>query len=73
MLLAAAAPAVAAATALAGCAQFDAALGQRQAVVSFTDGTPVSQRHGGAHGLRQAAGCDRSSPAVRGSRATSRT
>jgi hypothetical protein len=30
--------------ALAGCSQFDAALGQRQAVVSFRAGTPVSQR-----------------------------
>jgi hypothetical protein len=30
--------------ALAGCAQFDAALGQRQAIVSFRDGTPVAQR-----------------------------
>jgi hypothetical protein len=34
----------AAAVALAGCAQFDAALGQRQAVVSFRAGTPVPQR-----------------------------
>ena len=31
-------------TALAGCSQFDAALGQRQAVVSFRPGTPLSQR-----------------------------
>jgi hypothetical protein len=31
-------------TAVAGCAQFDSALGQRQAVVSFRDGTPVAQR-----------------------------
>ena len=30
--------------ALAGCAQFDAALGQRQAVVTFRNGTPVGQR-----------------------------
>jgi hypothetical protein len=29
---------------LAGCSQFNAALGQRQAVVSFRDGTPVSQK-----------------------------
>lgn len=29
---------------LGGCARFDAALGQRQAIVSFVDGTPVSQR-----------------------------
>ena len=37
---------VAAATAvtLAGCAQFDAALGQRQAIVSFRDNTPVAQK-----------------------------
>jgi hypothetical protein len=34
----------AAAVALAGCSQFDAALGQRQAVVAFKPGTPVSQR-----------------------------
>ena len=33
-----------AAAALAGCSQFDAALGQRQAVVTFRAGTPVSQR-----------------------------
>lgn len=39
-----AAATVAAAAALTGCAQFDAALGQRQAVVSFKSGTPVSQR-----------------------------
>jgi hypothetical protein len=31
-------------TALAGCSQFNAALGQRQAVVSFRPGTPLSQR-----------------------------
>ena len=30
--------------AVAGCAQFDAALGQRQAIVSFRDNTPVSQK-----------------------------
>jgi hypothetical protein len=36
--------ALAAAAALAGCSQFDAALGQRQAVVSFQQGTPVPQR-----------------------------
>jgi hypothetical protein len=29
---------------LAGCSQFDAALGQRQAIVTFRPGTPVSQR-----------------------------
>ncbi len=34
----------AALTALAGCAQFDAALGQQQAIVSFRDHTPVSQK-----------------------------
>ena len=33
-----------AAVALAGCSQFDAALGQRQAVVSFRPGTSLSQR-----------------------------
>ena len=42
--LAAAIAAAAAAIALTGCAQFDAALGQRQAVVTFRSGTPVSQR-----------------------------
>jgi hypothetical protein len=36
--------ALVAAAALAGCSQFDAALGQRQAVVSFRQGTPVPQR-----------------------------
>src|SRR5260370_22535729 len=36
--------ALAVATALAGCSQFDAALGQRQAIVSFHAGTPLSQR-----------------------------
>jgi hypothetical protein len=30
--------------ALAGCSQFSQALGQREAVVSFRPGTPVSQR-----------------------------
>ena len=34
----------AAVIALAGCSQFDAALGQRQAVVAFRPDTPVSQR-----------------------------
>jgi hypothetical protein len=34
----------AALTALAGCARFDAALGQQQAIVSFRDNTPVSQK-----------------------------
>ncbi len=29
---------------LAGCSQFGAALGQRQAIVTFRPGTPVSQR-----------------------------
>jgi hypothetical protein len=33
-----------AAVALAGCSQFDAALGQRQAIVTFRPDTPVSQR-----------------------------
>jgi len=36
--------ALAAAAALAGCSRFDAALGQRQAVVSFRAGTSVPQR-----------------------------
>jgi hypothetical protein len=36
--------AVVAAVALTGCSQFDAALGQRQAVVTFRPDTPVSQR-----------------------------
>jgi hypothetical protein len=31
-------------TVLAGCAQFDSALGQQQAVVVFRDGTPLAQR-----------------------------
>ena len=35
---------VAAMTALAGCSRFDAALGQRQAVVTFNPGTTVAQR-----------------------------
>ena len=42
--LAGAVTALAAVTMLAGCAQFDAALGQRQAVVSFRDNTPVSAK-----------------------------
>jgi hypothetical protein len=42
--LAQAALVLAAAAALAGCSQFDQALGQREAVVSFRSGTPVSQR-----------------------------
>ena len=33
-----------AALVLAGCSQFDAALGQRQAIVTFRPDTPVSQR-----------------------------
>ena len=33
-----------AAIVLAGCSQFDQALGQREAIVSFRPGTPVSQR-----------------------------
>ena len=32
------------AAALAGCSQFDHALGQRKAIVTFRSGTPVSQR-----------------------------
>jgi len=35
---------IAAAAALAGCAQFDAALGQREAVVTFTDSATLAQR-----------------------------
>ena len=42
--LAGAGVALLAAALLAGCSQFDAALGQRQAVVTFRAGTPVSQR-----------------------------
>lgn len=42
--LLAAGTAIAAVTTLAGCAQFDAALGHRQAIVSFQDGTSASQR-----------------------------
>src|SRR5437879_891783 len=36
--------ALAAVTALAGCSQFDAALGQRQAIVTFHSGTTMAQR-----------------------------
>jgi hypothetical protein len=43
-LLAAVLVVAAAATALAGCAKFDAALGQQQAIVSFRDGTPLAQK-----------------------------
>ena len=35
---------IAATAALAGCAQFDAALGQREAIVTFTDGATLAQR-----------------------------
>ena len=35
---------IAAVTVLAGCAQFDAALGQRQAVVTFTASATLTQR-----------------------------
>jgi hypothetical protein len=35
---------VAAVTAMAGCSQFDAALGQRQAIVTFTDNATLAQR-----------------------------
>ena len=41
---AAAAAAVALTALLAGCSQFDRALGQRQAIVSFRPGTSLSQR-----------------------------
>ena len=40
----AAGTAVAAVTVLAGCSQFDSALGQRQAVVTFRTGTSVAER-----------------------------
>ena len=43
-LLGGASVALVAAAVLAGCSQFDAALGQRQVIVSFRAGTPVSQR-----------------------------
>jgi hypothetical protein len=43
-LLLAAGTVVATATVLAGCSQFDAALGQRQAVVTFNAGTTLAQR-----------------------------
>jgi hypothetical protein len=43
-LLAAAIAVAAGATALAGCAQFDAALGQQQAIVTFRDGTTLAQK-----------------------------
>jgi hypothetical protein len=43
-LLLAAGAVAAAVTALAGCSQFDAALGQRQAIVTFRDGTSLAQR-----------------------------
>jgi hypothetical protein len=42
--LAGAGVALAVAAALTGCSQFDAALGQRQAIVSFRAGTTLSQR-----------------------------
>jgi hypothetical protein len=42
--LVAAGSVVAAVTALGGCSQFDAALGQRQAVVTFTDSATLAQR-----------------------------
>ncbi len=43
-LLLAAGAVAAAVTALVGCSQFDAALGQRQAIVTFQDGTSLAQR-----------------------------
>lgn len=43
-LLLAAGAVAAVVTALAGCSQFDAALGQRQAIVTFQDGTSLAQR-----------------------------
>jgi hypothetical protein len=42
--LLAAATMIAAAAALAGCSQFDAALGQREAIVTFTDSATLAQR-----------------------------
>jgi len=42
--LVAAGTVAAAVSALAGCSQFDAALGQRQAVVTFTAGATLAQR-----------------------------
>ena len=39
-----AAAAIVVVTVLAGCSQFDSALGQRQAIVTFRSGTPVAQR-----------------------------
>lgn len=51
--LVAAATVVAAAAALAGCSQFDAALDQRQAIVTFTDNATVAQR------LAVRAACDK--------------
>jgi hypothetical protein len=35
---------IAAAAALAGCSQFDAALGQREAIVTFADSATLAQR-----------------------------
>jgi hypothetical protein len=43
-LLLAAGAVAAAVTVLAGCSQFDAALGQRQAVVTFQDSASLAQR-----------------------------
>jgi hypothetical protein len=43
-LLLAAGTVVATVTVLAGCSRFDAALGQRQAIVAFTDSATVAQR-----------------------------
>jgi hypothetical protein len=40
----AAGTALSAVTVLAGCSQFDSALGQRQAVVTFRSGTSVAER-----------------------------
>jgi hypothetical protein len=42
--LLAAGAALAAVTALAGCSRFDSALGQRQAVVAFSDNATLAQR-----------------------------
>ena len=50
--------AVAAVAALAGCSQFDAALGQRQAIVSFRDEHAYGPEAGHPYGLHQGAGRD---------------
>ena len=56
--------ALAALAAVAGCAQFDAALGQRQAIVSFRDNTPVSAKTDRALDLCEGTGGDRAATPV---------